>query len=47
MGIRRRVGRYLTRLLVLGAISAAAKYFKGMKEGGARRNNILKLVGRD
>jgi hypothetical protein len=44
--IRRRIGRLLSRLVLLGAITAAAKYFSDFKLGEARRQRIKGLLGK-
>jgi hypothetical protein len=46
MFIKRLIGRYLARLVIMGAISAGAKAFKNVKKGGAPRKRILKVVGK-
>ena len=44
MGIKRRIRRYVTRLVILGAISAGSKALKDLKRGGQKEKGILKLV---
>jgi hypothetical protein len=46
MGLKRRARKLIAKLVVLGAISAATKYFSDFKQGGARRKKIMNLIGK-
>jgi hypothetical protein len=46
MFIKRWIGRYLARLIVLGAISAGTKALKDLKGGGGAKKKVLKVVGK-
>jgi hypothetical protein len=46
MFIKRWIGRYLARLIVLGAVSAGTKALKDLKGGGGAKKMVLKVVGK-
>lgn len=46
MFIKRWIGRYLARLIVLGAISAGTKALKDLKGDSGAKKKVLKVLGK-